>query len=168
MQSSALVKSNKITTGNKITAYSLGKALTCKVMPICSCSISKEALKVPLSLSAISFCFYFGPPAPCHRFISFFFPARPGRKGVWAQHELASAGYLQSPAICQHGTNQHFTPTPLRSNRLWRRQKGTWCDGDMKCVKEKKKEEGEKKTEIEAENKRKQEGSFLLSFLNLP
>lgn len=124
MQSSALVKSNKITTGNKITAYSLGKALTCKVMPICSCSISKEALKVPLSLSAISFCFYFGPPAPCHRFISFFFPARPGRKGVWAQHELASAGYLQSPAICQHGTNQHFTPTPLRSNRLWRKTEG--------------------------------------------
>lgn len=89
MQSSALVKSNKITTGNKITAYSLGKALTCKVMPICSCSISKEALKVPLSLSAISFCFYFGPPAPCHRFISFFFSCRTRPKGgvgsTWAR-----------------------------------------------------------------------------------
>lgn len=94
MQSSASVKSNKITTGNKITAYSLGKALTCKVMPICGCSINKEALKVPLSLSAISFCFYFGPPAPCHRFISSFFPARPGRKGCglnMSSHQRATS-----------------------------------------------------------------------------
>lgn len=70
-------------------------------------------------------------PASCHRFISFV-PARPGQKGVWAQHELASAGYLQSPAICQRGTNQHFTRSPPRGNRLWRRQKGDvvwWRNG---------------------------------------
>lgn len=166
MQSSALVKSNKITTGNKITA--LGKHWHVK-----SCLfVAVASVKKPWKCLSHSVLFHFvfilvrQPPAIASSL--FFFPAGPGRKGVWAQHELASAGYLQSPAICQHGTNQHFTPTPLRSNRLWRRQKGTWCDGDMKCVKEKKKEEGEKKTEIEAENKRKQEGSFLLSILNLP
>ncbi len=116
---------------------------------------------------AFHFVFNLVCQPPCHRLISFV-PARPGQKGVWAQHELASAGCLPSPAICQHGTNQHFTPTPPRSNWLWRRQKGTWCDGDTECVKDKKREKTGRETKIEAENERKQEGSFLLSILNLP
>lgn len=101
-------------------------------------------------------------PASCHPFISFV-PARPGQKGVWAQHELASAGYLQSPAICQCGTNQHFTRSPLRGNRLWRRQKGdvVWWRNRKHERGEKKREGETRETEIEAQSEEERGGRQL-------
>lgn len=70
------------------------------------------------------------------------------------------------PPLAQCDTNQHFTPTPPRSNRLGRRQKGTWCDGDMKCVKErkrkKKRERRRRVTEIETEHGKKKKNRQLL------
>lgn len=131
LQSSASFKYNKIAVFNP---KSLPAAPWWQViLKRTECLIIAEAsIKTSwnhFSLSAAFHFILFWPP-PCHHFI-FFVLARPGREGVWAQHEPVSAGYVQSPTNCQHGTNQHFTPTPRRSNWLWRRQKGTWCDGDM-------------------------------------
>lgn len=72
----------------------------------------------------------FGRPTRCYLFISFA-PSTSDQKSARPQHELQLTGYLQSPAIFQQATNQHFTPTLERWNACEKRRKkkagGIWC-----------------------------------------
>lgn len=84
-----------------------------------------------------------------HRFISFV-PARPGRKGVRAQHGLATARYLQSPAFYQHGTNQHFHSHPAEKQPTLKETEAElvrWRYGVCEQGKEREEEEEEEKGE---------------------
>lgn len=119
----------------------------------CIADKDKGEMRVSISLNGLCFNSVCQVPATTS---SLLFLLDPGQKAVWVQHELASAGHLQSPAICQRGTNQHFTHSLPRCNRLWRRQKEMWRDGEMECT------EGKRGTKIETENERKQAGRPLL------
>lgn len=127
LQSNALIKTNRTIDAqtNRLENILTSEA---KNKTICDWSVNKEDVRVPSLIlwHFILFLFWSARTLPSPRL---FCSCQTRPRGVWAQHELAAAGYLQSPAICQHVTNQHFTPTPPRSNWLWRRQKGTWCDG---------------------------------------
>lgn len=94
-----------------------------EIIPISGQTIIKGNLEMAALLDGIFLDLsIFGRPTRCYLFISFA-PSTSDRNSVRPRHELQLTGCLRSPAVFQHATNQHFTPTLERWNACEKKRK---------------------------------------------